>query len=391
MKKLIIFILLLIFFLIYKYLFNNICYFDNLIKDYLTYSENNFKKISPDKRWDIRIKVLENYEELKNNYNLINIKKLNYNETKNNKIFVSIASFRDPECNHTINSLITKAFNKNNLRIVVCEQNMLNDKSALIGNENYTNLIHIIKLHADEAKGPTYARFLIQQLYNNEEYYLQIDSHTLFEQNWDQKLISSLNLLDNKSCITQYLPEYSIKSKNKKSYSVRDGLKVIKISALDGFTRINSNFIENIDYSKDLNEANAWSACFSFSKGNICLDAPIDPYTPELFFGEEMDITLRLYTRNWKFYSPNYPIAYTNFNRNYRNTFWNKKTYNKKLSLLSKLRLSYRLNILPNNYKILIKEKYPMLINDIDKYSLGNIKTLEDYEYLIEENFIPDE
>ena len=76
---------------------------------------------------------------------------------------------------------------------------------------------------------------------------------------------------------------------------------------------------------------------------------------------------------------------------NYRNSFCNKKTYNKKFSLLSKLRLSYRLNILPNNYKILIKEKYPMLINDIDKYSLGNIKTLEDYENLIGENFIPDE
>ena len=70
--------------------------------------------------------------------------------------------------------------------------------------------------------------------------------------------------------------------------------------------------------------------------------------------------------------------------------FLNKKWYNKN-SFTSKLRLSYRLNILPNNYKILIKEKYPMLINDIDKYSLGNIKTLEDYEDLIEENFIPDE
>ena len=366
----------------------------NFNKDYLNYDAINFKNINYNKRWEIRFKVLENYETLKNNFNLNNIninsiRKFKRPINKDNKIFVNIASYRDPECCNTINNLIKNCSNIKNLRIVVCEQNEIDDISAITNNENFSDIIEIIKLKASDAKGPTYARFLIQQCYNNEEFYLQIDSHTLFENNWDLKLIDSLNKLENKSCITQYLPEYNLKSNTIKSYSIRNGLYVNEISPIDGFTRITSDFVKNNNDNNLFFDAKGWSGCFSFSRGDICIDAPIDPLTPELFFGEEMDIFLRLYTRGWNFYSPNFPIAYTIFDRSYRNTFWKKKSYNKKLTLLSRLRVHYRLNTLPNFYKHKIKNLYPNLINYIDDYLLGNERTLEDFENLIGYDIIP--
>ena len=359
--------------------------------DFIRYNEVDFKKLNPNERWGIRIKCLKNFNLYSDYYKPINYIKQLPNYNKNNLIFVSIASYRDPECPLTINNLIQNASNKSNLRIIVCQQNDKNDIDALKGNELYKNQIKIIRLDYLEAKGPTYARHLIQQKYNSEEFYLQIDSHTLFEKDWDTKLIDSINDLPEKSCITQYLPEYNRNTKKIKSFSVRDGLKVINISNLDGFSRISSKFVNQSNLQNQLYMSNGWSGCFSFSRGNICQDAPIDPYTPELFFGEEMDIAIRLYTRGWNFYSPNYPIAYTNFTRSYRKTFWNKRNYNKNITLISRIRIHYRLNTLPIKYKKLIEEKYPELLIDEKYFTLGNVRTLAEYENLIGLDIIPDD
>jgi hypothetical protein len=103
-----------------------------------------------------------------------------------------------------------------------------------------------------------------------------------------------------------------------------------------------------------------------------------------------MDICLRLFTRGWNFYAPNYPIAYTNFNRSYRETFWEKKGlgYDKNITLCSRLRIHYRLGTLPENIRTIIENKYPNLLNDVNKFVLGNERNLKDYEKLIGFNFI---
>ena len=311
------------------------------------------------------LKKLNNYIDEYKNKNII----IFNNYLINDLIFVSIASFRDSDCHKTIKSLIYKSKNWKNLRICVCQQNDINDIDCLYNlHSKYHSIIEIINLNYLDAKGPTKARYLIQQKYKKEQYYLQIDSHTRFKKNWDYKLKKTLNKLPPKSCLTQYLPEYN----NKK---LRGSLKVININTIDSFTRINSNYSLK---SKKIFISNSWSASFSFSMGDICIDAPIDPYTPNLFFGEELDITLRLYTRNWNFYSPNYLIAFTNFDRSYRKTFWENDNYNKYLSSLSRLRVHYRLGTLPTNIKLPDE-----LIIDSNKYSLGNNKTLTDYENLI--------
>ena len=103
-----------------------------------------------------------------------------------------------------------------------------------------------------------------------------------------------------------------------------------------------------------------------------------------------MDICLRLFTTGWNFYSPNYPIAYTNFNRGYRDTFWQKKGlgYNKNITLCSRLRIHYRLGTLPYKIRELIENEYPELLIDVDKFILGSVRNLTDYEKLIGFNFI---
>tara|TARA_B100001093_G_C26859833_1_gene1029423 strand:- start:912 stop:2138 length:1227 start_codon:yes stop_codon:yes gene_type:complete len=356
--------------------------------NYLTMTEQDFDKLEIYKRWYYRSYCLNLFDKIKHNYSLRKFVHPPKSE-RNNLIFVNLASYRDPECHKTIKSLIFNSYNWKNLRIVVCEQNSEEDIPYNYKlDSKYKNIIKVIKMNYKNARGPTLARFLIQQLYNKEEYYLQIDSHTLFEKNWDLKLINTINNLPYKSCLTQYLPDYEIGSFTTKP-KLRGELLVSQICALDGFTRINAKYLDiNNNYSKPF-KSNGWSGCFSFSRGDICYDAPIDCYTPDVFFGEEMDIALRLFTRGWNFYSPNYPIAYTNFNRKYRDTFWEKKGlgYDKNITLCSRLRIHYRLGTLPRDLKEKIEKKYPELIINHNLFQLGNIRNLNDYQNLIGYNF----
>ena len=66
------------------------------------------------------------------------------------------------------------------------------DLSALDGIPN----LHIHKVYWKNVKGSVcWARYMNQQLFfNNEKYYFQVDSHTLFNQDWDQTLIEMLDL-----------------------------------------------------------------------------------------------------------------------------------------------------------------------------------------------------
>ena len=361
---------------------------ENTNTNYLTMTEDDFNKLDVITRWKYRSECLNKFNLIKHNYN----KRAHYlppRAKNNNLIFVNIASYRDPECCKTILSLILNCSNWENLRIVVCEQNSEEDKPYNYNiNPMFSKIIKCIKMSYRDARGPTWARFLIQQQYSGEQYYLQIDSHTIFEKNWDKLLIDSLNNLPEKSCLTQYLPDYDIGS-FKTNKKLRSNLIVSRICSLDGFTRINANYVDpNIKYDKPF-ESCGWSGCFSFSSGNICNDAPIDCYTPDVFFGEEMDICLRLFTRGWNFYAPNYPIAYTNFNRSYRDTFWQKKGlgYDKNITLCSRLRFHYRLGTLPLHLRHEIEEKYPELLIEVDKFKLGNVRTLSDYEKLIKYSF----
>ena len=412
-------IIILIFVLAFVFLITSIIYrhtnIDNLIKqnkeliqntydtsnkklNYLTMDELDFNILSIPERWKYRSECLNNFQYIKSDYKLKSFINPLPQYNNNGLIFINIASYRDPECPKTVMSLIENSSNWNNLRIYVCEQNANEDPSCSnLIDSKYKDIIKILKLDYSKARGPTWARFLIQQQYSGEEFYLQIDSHTILEKHWDTKLINSLNYLKNKTgshknCLTQYLPDYSIGS-FKTEPKLREHLKVSRICSLDGFTRVNALYIDPDKIYNEPFASNGWSGCFSFSRGNICIDAPIDCYTPDVFFGEEMDITLRLFTRGWNFYAPNYPIAYTNFNRNYRDTFWVKNGlgYDKNITLCSRLRIHYRLGTLPEYLKQKIEQEFPELIIDVNKFILGNERNLKDYENLIGYSFNTEE
>jgi len=138
--------------------------------------------------------------------------------------FVQIACYRDDDIVDTISDLLNKAKNPDSIRIVVG----LQDDSDTIYNK-IKNLCEIIHIPHSLSNGVCYIRNKLQQYYNNEKYYLQLDSHHRFSYGWDCYLkngIHTLNKNHKKPIITDYLPNCHISAegltvKSKVLYDIR--------------------------------------------------------------------------------------------------------------------------------------------------------------------------
>ena len=86
------------------------------------------------------------------------------------KIFVSIASYRDRRCSTTIMSLFEKAKFPERIIVGVCQQNKNDKELCTPKNFKYAKQIRVIHKHFKEAKGPTFARYLCSTLFADEDY-----------------------------------------------------------------------------------------------------------------------------------------------------------------------------------------------------------------------------
>lgn len=369
-KYFIIFILLLIIFLLILFYF--------------------FKKEEKKYKWAIRLKILKKFNEYKHYYTLKDNIAKQMEVKKDNKIFISIASYRDSECKPSLLSLVKTAKNPELLRIVICQQNDIDILKEECLPPDTTAKIEYINLSYQEAKGPCWARYLIQQKWQGEQYFLQVDSHMRFVENWDQLLKKTLSECPHKkSVLSQYPASYQVNTIKSNNWNYQDRIKkekwemnnlrkgfyIEKWNTTEGFFRIQSNYVSKNKQIKKPMPSKAVGACFLFAESNIIKDAPMDPYTPFLFFGEEMDLTLRLFTRGWYFYAPYQQIAFTNFDRSYRPTFWELKD-DKPVSDLSRIRLYHRLGYLNKTQKKKIPKE---LLIEEEYYGLGKERTMAEF------------
>ena len=100
-------------------------------------------------------------------------------------IFVQIASYRDPQLIPTIEDMLDKAKNPENLVVAITWQHSTDDEWDSLDKYSGDSRFKIIDKDYKESKGACWARNSLQQLYDNETYTLQIDSHTRFIKNWD--------------------------------------------------------------------------------------------------------------------------------------------------------------------------------------------------------------
>ena len=242
-------------------------------------------------------------------------------------IFISIASYQDPLLLETLCSAYENAERKDNIRFGVCEQAEIGIDLPSI---NFKDQIEYELLHPVIAKGPCWARARIQKFFKNEEYYLQIDSHTIFAKNWDRVLINYHSWIENtlKSnvVITGY-PRAFKPNKDLTSFELNTSYKetlglTFRENKLfdDGHYSMQKSFPAGTEKpSKGLLVAGG----FIFTKGNFIHEIPYDPAF--YFHGEELNLALRLFTCGWDVaHIPRVPLfhLYTDVENLLRKLHW---------------------------------------------------------------------
>ena len=95
----------------------------------------------------------------------------------NNKIFIQIASYRDPQLIPTLKDCIKNAKKPENLVFSIAWQRSKEDVWDNLDEFLNDKRFKIIDINYEDSKGACWARNQLQQQYNGEEYTIQLDSH----------------------------------------------------------------------------------------------------------------------------------------------------------------------------------------------------------------------
>ncbi len=287
------------------------------------------------------------------------------------KIFIQVAAYRDPQLIPTIKNAIENAKYPENLVWSIARQfhpdDKFDDLSEFEDNPNFK----ILNIPYEESLGVCWARNLTQQLYDGEEYTLQIDSHMRFAKNWDDELIYMIKNLQNngykKPLLTGYVSSFDPDN---------DPAGRVMVPWQMGFDRFIPEgaifFLpETIPNWETLGSpvpARFYSAHFCFTLGQFAVEVQHDP--TYYFHGEEISIGVRAYTHGYDLFHPHKVLIWHEYTRKGRTKQWDDdKTWATK-NVNSHLR----------NRKLFSMDGEKYDENDFGIFGFGNERTLRDYE-----------
>jgi len=287
---------------------------------------------------------------------------------KKSKIFIQIASYRDPQLLPTIRDCIANADSPENLVFAICWQR---DDTDSLEEFSEDKRFKIIDVPYKESKGACWARNKIQQLYKNEEYTLQLDSHHRFVKGWDTLSIDMIKNLQakghKKPLLTSYIPSFD--PDNDPAARVQEPWKM----DFDRFIPEGAVFFlpSTIDEWREIDSpvpARFYSAHFCFTLGSFAKEVQHDP--EYYFHGEEISIAARAYTHGYDLFYPHRVIAWHEYTRKGRTKHWDD---NKKWG-------EYNTHCHKRNRILFGMDGEDPTSVKFGKYGFGTERSLKDYE-----------
>ena len=248
-------------------------------------------------------------------------------------IFISIASYQDPLLVSTIFGAYNNAKNKDELIFSICDQS---DDPINIDDLDFADQVRYEHVNPVFSKGPCWARHRAQTFYQEEDYFLQIDSHTQFLPNWDELFkeallkIEAAGLTDGyfaKPIITSYPRSFKVLDFERGLFELNTGDKhtqVITYRKDSLFSR--GSFSRQIGIPTqhtEITHAYLMAAGCIFTRGKFVKDIPYDPNY--YFYGEELSMALRAFTHGFSFFHiPDVPLfhLYTDVSNIPRKLHW---------------------------------------------------------------------
>lgn len=219
-------------------------------------------------------------------------------------IFISIASYRDPLLGFTLASAYDNAAHPDSVYFAVVDQDTADAPYPIPGHIP-AEQVRYLKIEASQSQGCCWARSLAMSLYRDEDYYLQVDSHTMFAKGWDATLVKRMEV-----CLSH--SPLAVISSYPSGFTFVDGvptpssdINVVNAAVVSPGASFSDGNPCLIFKNKKITHAGAVhgyhiSAGCLFAPGKFVQHIPYDPY---LYFNEEeQNIALRLYTHGWDIY-----------------------------------------------------------------------------------------
>ena len=208
------------------------------------------------------------------------------------KIFISIAAYRDPLLVRTLSQAFQRADNPEALVFglgMQYEKEIYPDLSFIPSNQ-----LRIINYDIPTRPGVTRIRHEIANVaYSNEDYFLMIDSHMLFEKGWDTWLKQSLNNLGPKSIISGLGEIYNEQIKSV-ACQIIEGQRELVFGR-----REFSEYVGNHERGKFM--PSTYIACgFMFTYGSFLTEVGLDEHSQ--FEAEEPYLSWRSFISGWNIY-----------------------------------------------------------------------------------------
>jgi glycosyltransferase involved in cell wall biosynthesis len=289
------------------------------------------------------------------------------------KIFVQIASYRDPQLIPTIEDMLAKADRPKIFNFGICWQY---DETEDITKYDNRGNFRVRKFHYSESKGLGWARNITNRLYRGEPLVLQIDSHHRFVKGWDTMMLEDFyqaKTVSKNPVLTTYLTPFEV-PQDPETYEKSPCLMSQYEFSQDKLLMSRPYHIMDYKERSHVIRARTISGHFFLADGGFLKDVP---YDPDIYFGgytEETTLSVRAFTNGYDFFSPYRQYIWHEYTRNGRPKHWEDHGTESKTKLTSGER------------DIFARKKTRQLFDQEDngivfgRYGLGNVRTLHDYE-----------
>ena len=283
-------------------------------------------------------------------------------------IFVQIAAYRDPELLPTLRDLFSKARYPDRIKVCIAWQHSTEDLWDNLNEFKDDTRVNIIDIDYATSTGACWARNLIQQEYNQEDWTLQLDSHHRFTEEWDESCITMVKELQRdgykKPLLTSYIPSYNPDKEPDGRVNTPWGMSFDRFTP-EGVVFFLPWYMEEGDIDKPL-PARYYSAHFAFTLGKHAIEVQHDP--EYYFHGEEITLAVRSYTHGYDLFHPNKVLAWHEYTRKNRTKQWDDDSQwgDRNLACHKKVRSLLQVD----NENEVVETKY----------GLGTERTLEEYE-----------
>ena len=231
------------------------------------------------------------------------------------KIFVSIISLRDPLLEKTLDSLIENKSERHEATYCIFEQTRVEDALITIRPDlvNRRDVLYT-RIDPQYARGVGWPRYLNTLEITDEDFFFQIDSHMLFDKNWDRIQVENYKQVakitrNKKAVITSGCKNFNI---NEEGAVVKDSHPVNVSTVLKYFDfNQRTNLIgAHGDIVTITEPVPAIHICAGnlFTTTQWTKDVPTDYRV--LFEGEEQLLTLKTFEQGYAIYHPINLVSY---------------------------------------------------------------------------------